>query len=548
MKKINVYFLPLFAALVFLSSCKKEEAEPEYFPMPGTAAPAPDVAVTGVTFSQDVYEISLGHEFTLTATVAPENATNQTVFFTSSAPERVSVDGSVAKALRLYDPDDPADEDENVTITVTTADGDHKATCEIKVIIVPLTGVALSVPVVTLGVDEEFEMSATWTPENASIISVEWDANPVPVFDENGDPVYELDENDDPVLDENGEPVQLTKIIATVDENGIIQAVSVGETILTYTMNGLNKAFAKVIVKPAPPVSGLSINRAQLSLEKDKTFDLALTISPVNAEVTAIEWLNDDPAIAEITPNNRSCTVKGLSVGATTVKAIIKTPDGDLEAKCEVEVFFNPLTGLTLLDANNNEISNLKVEIGRTADVRIVYEHESATVYSVTWASSNTAVVSVPANPAGDTKPATVRVTARTPGTSTITVTVNGLDADGNEHSIEKSFDVEVTFVPLSSIEIESNPATGGNTVDLKLILHSGIFDGADEKTPFTTSIEWTSSDEAVATVDKASGKVTAVSEGTVTITATVQGYDNGGNPVTRTARCTITIGKIQVE
>jgi uncharacterized protein YjdB len=194
----------------------------------------------------------------------------------------------------------------------------------------------------------------------------------------------------------------------------------------------------------------------------------------------------------------------------------------------------------------------LKVDIGKTADIKIVYEPVDVTVNSVTWRSSNTNVVNVPAAPAANTKPESIRVTARTPGTETITVEVKGLDADGNDRTVEKSFTVEVTFTPLNSIEIDK-PAAGGKTVELKLVLHSGQFekdkDGKDvEKTPYTTSVVWTSSNEAVAVVDKSSGKVTALSAGKTTITVTVSGYAEDGSPITKTANCTMTIEKVNVE
>ena len=86
--------------------------------------PAGDVSVTGVTLNKTTLKLSKGASETLTATVAPTNATNKKVTWTSSDPAVATVDASgkvtgVAKGT--------------ATITVTTEDGGHTATCAVEV-------------------------------------------------------------------------------------------------------------------------------------------------------------------------------------------------------------------------------------------------------------------------------------------------------------------------------------------------------------------------------------------------------------------------------
>ena len=86
--------------------------------------PGGDVSVTGVTLNKTATTIAVGASETLTATVAPTNATNKKVTWTSSDPAVATVDASgkvtgVAKGT--------------ATITVTTENGGYTATCAVEV-------------------------------------------------------------------------------------------------------------------------------------------------------------------------------------------------------------------------------------------------------------------------------------------------------------------------------------------------------------------------------------------------------------------------------
>ena len=82
------------------------------------------IAVTGVTLSAEEKMLKVGSEFTLTATVAPANATNKEVTWTSDKPEIVTVDNN-GKVKGVKEGD--------AIITVTTKDGEKKATCKVTV-------------------------------------------------------------------------------------------------------------------------------------------------------------------------------------------------------------------------------------------------------------------------------------------------------------------------------------------------------------------------------------------------------------------------------
>ena len=86
--------------------------------------PGGNVSVTGVTLNKTTLKLGKGASETLTATVAPTNATNKNVTWTSSDPAVATVDASgkvtgVAKGT--------------ATITVTTENGGYTATCAVEV-------------------------------------------------------------------------------------------------------------------------------------------------------------------------------------------------------------------------------------------------------------------------------------------------------------------------------------------------------------------------------------------------------------------------------
>ncbi|MEX0291564.1 MAG: Ig-like domain-containing protein [Flavobacteriaceae bacterium] len=92
-------------------------------PCEGTGNPT--VEVTGISLSQTEVSLFEGETFTLSSTVLPSNATNKTVFWSSSDSSVATVDGNG----RIT-----AVSEGNAIITATTEDGDHKATANVMVI------------------------------------------------------------------------------------------------------------------------------------------------------------------------------------------------------------------------------------------------------------------------------------------------------------------------------------------------------------------------------------------------------------------------------
>ncbi|MBP5274592.1 MAG: Ig domain-containing protein, partial [Abditibacteriota bacterium] len=138
----------------FIDKCKVKVVEPS-------------VAVTGVTLNKTSAKVEKGKTITLTATVAPEDATNQAVTWTSydTSIATVTSEGKV-KGIA------PG----TTTIRVKTKDGGFTAKCKVTVTqaTVAVTGVALNKTVASVAKGKTFTLKAVVTPTNATNQNVTW--------------------------------------------------------------------------------------------------------------------------------------------------------------------------------------------------------------------------------------------------------------------------------------------------------------------------------------------------------------------------------------
>ena len=154
------------------------------------------VKVASVSLNKTKYNITVGQTYTLLATINPTNAKNKTIKWTSSNPRIVKVDakGKITAVSAG-----------TTKITITTVDGNKKATCSVIVNnpIIKVTAVSLNKTADSLIVGETDTLLATINPTKATNKAVAWTSS-----------------------DDN---------IATVDNTGNITAVSAGIAIITVT-------------------------------------------------------------------------------------------------------------------------------------------------------------------------------------------------------------------------------------------------------------------------------------------------------------------------
>ncbi len=127
----------------------------------------PTVAVTGVTLDKTSASVAVGKTVTLTAAVAPSNATDKKVTWSSYDKAIATVD-SAGKVTGVA----PG----TTTIRVKTKDGGFTAKCKVTVkeSAIAVTGVALNKTSATVTTGGTLTLKATVAPSDASDKSVTW--------------------------------------------------------------------------------------------------------------------------------------------------------------------------------------------------------------------------------------------------------------------------------------------------------------------------------------------------------------------------------------
>lgn len=274
------------------------------------SAPAGPVAVTGVTLDKTSASVEAGQTLQLTATVAPTNADNKNVSWSSNNPTVANVDQN--GLVTAYSAG-------NATITMTTEDGSKTATCTVTVTEpaapVAVTGVSLNKSTTSIYVGASETLTATVAPADATNKAVSWSS-------------------DNPS-------------VASVN-NGVVTGVAIGQaTITVKTADGNFTATCAVTVEAAPviAVTGVTLDKTSVGVQVGNTVSLTATVAPANAANKTVQWYSSNENIATVSNG----TVTGVSEGDATIT--VKTVDGNYTATCLVIVTAEPPcppTGLAL--------------------------------------------------------------------------------------------------------------------------------------------------------------------------------------------------------
>jgi len=250
------------------------------------------------------------------------------------------------------------------------------------------------------------------------------------------------------------------------------------------------------------PVRAVSIDRSNASVRAGDTFQLGAVITPANAHNRAVTWSSSNTNIATV---NNNGVVTGVSVGTATIT--VNAANGH-SATSTITV--------TPRVVNVNTVTlhaaSATFRTGEQFTFNATIAPADATESALTWTSSQPAVATVDSQG---------RVTGIAGGTTVITATApNGRTASAT---------VTVTYArPVTSITLDRNAVTVnvGNTTDMIATVSPS---NANNRT-----VTWTTSNENVATVNT-NGRITGVSQGTATITATASSG--------LTANVTVTVG-----
>ncbi len=251
------------------------------------------ISAIGIELDKSSLMLNTGSTSSLTATVSPSDASNKNVTWSSSDNTVAAVDqtGRVT-ALKAG----------TATITATTEDGGKTATCTVTVN-QPVTGAEIGYGTSEIGVGDSASFGGHVLPFDATNQKISWKSS------------------DDSIV--------------SIDNEGIATAHKVGTVTLTLTTEeGGYTATCTVTV--TQPVTGISLNKASLTLIKGSSETLTATVTPASASPT-VTWKSSNAAVATVL--NGKVTAIGLG------KAVITATNTDgRTAQCTVNVL-TPVQG-----------------------------------------------------------------------------------------------------------------------------------------------------------------------------------------------------------
>ena len=272
-----------------------------------------------------------------------------------------------------------------------------------------------------------------------------------------------------------------SNVVTVSPSTGFIRAKAVGiaKVYATATDGSGCQDYILVTVKNIIPVCKIEMSIRAISLNPNKYYPLCTTLYPTNATTKTLAWSSSNPNVAEVSQDG---IVHTLAVGKTVIKATATDGSGKY-ASCSINVTNNIL----ISSISINGILKIMTE-GTSSFIPITVRPNNACNCGVKWHSSDSTIATV--------NPDSGLVLAQNAGLTTIHVTA----LDGSLAS------ASCTLIVL--------PANKTLSVGDTAYLVTGTL-------PNSNTVRWSSSDPCVATVSPTTGKITAQSEGTATITAT---------------------------
>ncbi|MDE5846220.1 MAG: Ig-like domain-containing protein [Muribaculaceae bacterium] len=256
------------------------------------------VDVWGIYLNQDNLNMTEGDSATLTATIDPVDATDQTINW-SSSDESIAVvnaDGAKATVTALA----PG----YVEIYASASNG-MTATCHINVEarFIEVTAISLDQSELNLTEGDTAWLNATVSPDDATDKTLTWTSSDASVV--------------------------------RVSENGEVNALKAGTA--TITVSTANGKTATCIVTVEPKViemQSITLDAEELALEVGDTHQFIATVLPAETTYPELEWWTDDETVATVDQNGFVIMVGEGS--ATLHVRSVRWPD--IEATCRLNV------------------------------------------------------------------------------------------------------------------------------------------------------------------------------------------------------------------
>lgn len=229
--------------------------------------------------------------------------------------------------------------------------------------------------------------------------------------------------------------------IASIDENGKIEAKSPGTTTITCMSNSNNdvkKTCEVTVVKKEVHPDSVVLDKTALQIVKGGTAQLTATVSPEAADNKAVTWSSDKPSVAKVSDSG---LVTAVDVGDAVIT--VTTKDGGKTATCAVNVTPPPVA-VSSVTLSETEIT---LEIKETHTLTAAVKPDNADDKTVDWNTDDPSIATV--SEAGV-------VTAVGPGTTEITAVSN---YDGTKFAtctvtVKKPISIHVTGLTIDPMNM----------------------------------------------------------------------------------------------
>ncbi len=346
--------------------------------------------LTNIAFESPNLTMEKGSELTLNPVLTPANITGVSLTWVSGDPKVATVANGVVKAIS----------NGSTTIVVHANDGMISAVCTINVT-TTLTDVELSEHSLIMDKGATQQLIATLIPADASDGKLTWTSS-------------------------NPE-------VVNVSSDGTLTALTGGAANITVTSEKGITDTCNVVV--TSPVTGVTLDRTELTIGVGEVAQLIATIAPEDANTTDVIWSCTDLSVLAVDAEGK---LMGQKAGV--VEVTVTTLDGYFTATCTVTVI-NAATEIVF------ESEGGDLEIGKTLTLLPILTPPDADAPILTWTSSDETVATVDENgmitalKLGD---AVITATATNGVTATYRLRVVALEIKIEQIVVEAMYDAKV--------------------------------------------------------------------------------------------------------
>ncbi len=256
----------------------------------------PPTPITSLTLNPSSLDMHPGDAVDILAECIPAKFIKRDLVWTSNNPSVVSISNGQELTARLV-----ANTVGTAVVTATTTDGtDITAMCVVNVNDWTTTSITLNSTEESLTVGEQFQLTVTEHPSEATTTDVTWTTT------------------DDAV--------------ASVSAAGLVQALSPGEATITATKpDGLSAQCHITVLRPQ--TESISLNESEMTLRKGQQHQLTVTFTP-KYSYSDVRWTTSNSEVATV-DDTGMVTATGEGIAAVIA---ITTDGSNLSGSCLVTV------------------------------------------------------------------------------------------------------------------------------------------------------------------------------------------------------------------